>query len=167
MNASNTPPLTEARLGLVFGELVKELRAFILRHEVSYDEYHRALQFLVDAGTAGELPLLLDVFLETMVDEVSNGRKPGTASCLEGPFYVPGAPLIGPPYALPQRENEPGDVLLFSGTVRSARGVPLAGAMLDLWQADATGKYSQFNYPEPRYNLRGCLQTNEQGHFEV
>lgn len=39
--------------------------------------------------------------------------------------------------------------------------------MLDLWQADATGRYSQFNYQEPRYNLRGRLQTDEQGHFQV
>ena len=167
MNAGKTSILTDARLKTVFYELVKELRAVILRHEVSHEEYHQALGFLAGVGAAGELPLLLDVFLETMVDEVNNGRKPGTASCLEGPYYVRGAPLIRRPYALPQRENEPGEILLFSGTVRCTRGVPLAGAMLDLWQADATGRYSQFNYQEPRYNLRGRLQTNEQGHFEV
>lgn len=167
MNSGKTPILADARLATVFYELVKELRAFIMRHEVSYEEYRRALEFLAEAGAASELPLLLDVFLETMVDEVNNGRKPGTASCLEGPYYVPGAPLIRRPYALPQRENEPGEVLLFSGTVRSTRGVPLAGAMLDLWQADATGRYSQFNYQEPRYNLRGRLQANERGRFQV
>lgn len=64
------------------------------------------------------------------------------------------------------RERARGDPIALC-TVRSTRGVPLAGVMLDLWQADATGKYSQFNYREPRYNLRGRLQTNEQGHFEV
>ena len=167
MSGGKTPILTGARLETVFCELVEELRAFILSHDVSYDEYHQALGFLAEVGAAGELPLLLDVFLETMVDEVNNGRKPGTASCLEGPFYVPAAPLIRRPYALPQRENEPGEILLFSGAVRSADGRPLAGAMLDLWQADATGAYSQFNYPEPRYNLRGRLQTNEEGRFHV
>jgi catechol 1,2-dioxygenase len=167
MNQGKRSIPTDARFGTVFYELVKELRAFILKHGVSYEEYHQALEFLAEAGAAGELPLLLDVFLETMVDEVNNGRKPGTASCLEGPYYVPGAPLLLRPYALPQRENEPGETLLFSGRVQSTRGVPLAGVMLDLWQADATGRYSQFNYQEPRYNLRGRLHTNEQGYFEI
>jgi len=116
---------TGARLGTVFYQLVKELRAFILKHEVSYEEYHQALEFFAEAGAAGELPLLLDVFLETMVDEVNNGRKPGTASCLEGPYYVPGAPLLQRPYALPQRENEPGETLLLS-----VRSDPHAGSPL-------------------------------------
>lgn len=39
--------------------------------------------------------------------------------------------------------------------------------MLDLWQADAEGLYSAFNLPEPRFNLRGRLQTDDKGHFEV
>lgn len=147
--------------------LVEELRTFIRKHDVSYADYHRALEFLAEAGAAGELPLLLDVFLEVTVDEVSNSRKPGTASCVEGPFYVPGAPLLERPCALPQRDEEPGDVLLFSGTVRSTRGEPLAGATLDLWQSDATGRYSQFDYPEPRHNLRGRLQTSDRGSFAV
>lgn len=167
MNAGKRSIPAGARLETVFYELVKELRAFILKHEISYEEYHQALAFLAEVGAAGEGPLLMDVFLETMVDEVNNGRKPGTASCLEGPYYVPGVPLLQRPYALPQRQNEPGEILLFSGTIRSTRGVPLAGVMLDLWQADATGRYSQVNYQEPRYNLRGRLQTNEQGYFEV
>jgi catechol 1,2-dioxygenase len=167
MNPGKTPIPAGARLETAFCELVKELRALILRHEVSYAEYHQVLGFLVEAGAAGELPLLLDVFLETMVDEVNNGRKPGTASCLQGPYYVPGAPFIRQPCVLPQREDEPGEVLLFSGRVRSTGGMPLAGAMLDLWQADANGRYSQFNYQEPRYNLRGRLHADEHGHFQV
>ena len=167
MNAGKRAVFTGARLEAVFFEFVKELRAFILKHEVAYEEYHRVLEFLAEVGAAGEVPLLMDVFLETMVDEVNNGRRPGTASCLEGPYYVAGAPLLEPPYVLPQRPNEPGEILLFSGNVRSAHGMPLVGATLDLWQADAGGGYSQFNYQTPRYNLRGRLQTDEQGCFEV
>ena len=69
--------------------------------------------------------------------------------------------------SLPQRENEDGGILFFSGSVRSTDGVPLVGVLLDLWQADAAGRYSQFDYPEPRYNLRGRLQTDDKGRFEV
>ena len=167
MKAAIESIATDARLEPLFDELVKDLRAFILHQRVSYEEYHHALAFLAEVGKAGELPLLLDVFLETMVDEVNNGQKPGTASCLEGPFYVPGAPLLGHPYVLPQREKESGEILLFSGAVRSTHGIPLAGAILDLWQADANGQYSHFNYQEPQYNLRGRLGTDHQGHFQV
>ncbi|MBI2964202.1 MAG: catechol 1,2-dioxygenase, partial [Deltaproteobacteria bacterium] len=139
----------------------------IRRRRIAYAEYHRALAFLAEVGRAGEIPLLLDVFLETMVDEVSHGDGPGTESCLEGPYYVVGAPQLARPYVLPQREDEPGQVLCFSGSVRSTEGRPLDGAELDLWQADATGRYSRFDYPEPRWNLRGRLRTDEQGRIEV
>lgn len=155
------------RLEAVFGDLVEDLRAFIRRHGVSYEEYRRAVEFVAQAGTAGEVPLLMDVFLEVAVDDVTHGGRPGTESSVEGPYYVSGAPLLEPPYVLPQRENEGGEPLFFSGTVRSTQGVPLVGALLDLWQADASGMYSQFNYQEPRYNLRGRLYTDDKGRFEV
>jgi catechol 1,2-dioxygenase len=167
MDAVKASTPTGVSLQTVFYDLVDVLREFISKHEISYQQYHQALGFLAEAGAAGELPLLLDVFLETMVDEVNNGRRLGTSSCLEGPYYVPGAPLLRPSYVLPQREDEPGEVLLFSGTVRSTRGASLAGAMVDVWQADATGRYSQFDFAEPRWNLRGRLRTDESGRFEV
>ncbi len=167
MSGVKAPVQTDARLETVFYELVKDLRAFIERHDVSYAEYHQAIAFLVEAGATGELPLLLDVFLETKVDEVNNGRRPGTASCLEGPFYVPGAPLVPAPHAMPQRENEPGETLLFSGVVRSTDGKPLGGSVLDIWQADSNGAYSQFNYHEPRFNLRGRVETDGEGRFHI
>lgn len=167
MNTGKTSAPAGSRLERVFNELVRELQAFIVKHEVTYEEYHRMLGFLAEVGAARELPLLLDVFLETTVDEVTNGRKPGTPSCLEGPYYVPEAPLLERPYVLPQRADEPGEVLVFAGTVRSTSGAPLAGVMLDLWQADAAGRYSQFDYQEPRDNLRGRLRTDGEGRFEV
>ena len=167
MNQVEASASSGRRLEGLFVALVEDLRAFIRGRRVSYEEYHRALEFLARVGAAGELPLLVDVFLETMVDEVNHGGRPGTESCLEGPYYARGAPLLEPPYVLPQRANEGGDVLFFSGRVRSTDGAPLAGVLLDLWQADAAGRYSQFNYEEPRFNLRGRLQTDDDGRFEV
>lgn len=155
------------RFKTVFSDLVEDLRAFIRRHRVSYEEYHRSLEFLTQVGAAGEGPLLMDTFLETMVDEVQHSGSPGTESNPEGPYFLRGAPLLEPPYVLTQRENEEGEILFFSGTVRSSRGAPLVGALLDLWQADAAGRYSHFNYEEPRYNLRGQFQTDGEGRFEV
>jgi catechol 1,2-dioxygenase len=77
--------------------------------------------------------------------------------------------LLKPPFVLPHRPNEPGDVLFFSGTVRSTDGAALGGAVVDIWQADAQAKYSHFNIPEAEapFNLRGKLATDHNGRFEV
>jgi catechol 1,2-dioxygenase len=167
MDPADSSVSSRSRLETVFSDLVEDLRAFIRRHGLSYEEYHRAVEFVAQAGTVGEVPLLMDVFLEAVVDDVNHGGRPGTESCLEGPYYVPGTPLLEPPCVLPQRDNEEGEILFFSGTVRSTQGVPLVGALLDLWQADASGMYSQFDYQEPRYNLRGRLYTDDKARFEV
>ena len=167
MNQVNLSVSSSKRLETVFDDLVEDLRAFIRRHRLSYKEYHRAVEYIAQAGKAGEVPLLMDVFLEAVVDDVNHGGRLGTESSVEGPYYATGAPLLEPPYILSQRENEDGEILFFSGTVRSTQGGPLAGALLDLWQADASGMYSKFNYQEPRYNLRGRLYADDKGRFEV
>jgi catechol 1,2-dioxygenase len=167
MNQVDSSVSSGKRLQTVFNDLIEDLKTFIRRNGLSYEEYHRAVEFLAQAGTAGEVPLLMDVFLEAVVDEVNYGGRPGTESNLEGPYYLAGAPLLKPPYILPQREDEDGEILFFSGTVRSTQGVPLVGALLDLWQAGASGLYSHFNYQEPRYNLRGQFYTDDKGRFEV
>lgn len=109
----------------------------------------------------------------------ANPDKDGaTAWVPRGPAYVPGAPLLDPPYVLAQRPDEPGETLFVSGTVRSTTGEPIAGALLDIWLTDAEGHYSNLTREMlgpagahidgslPTYNLRGRLTTDEHGHFE-
>jgi catechol 1,2-dioxygenase len=79
---------------------------------------------------------------------------------------VAGAPSLEPPYRLPRRPDEPGDRLVVSGTVRSTDGSPLAGATLDVWQANGSGEYSHFHPGLPEHNLRGRLTTDGEGRFE-
>lgn len=81
-----------------------------------------------------------------------------TGSDTLGPFHIPGAPhtmqLAGP--------DEPGDPLTVTGRVLAADCLsPLAGALLDLWQADAEGNY----HGKENYRLRGHLRTDESGAF--
>ena len=109
---------------------------------------------------------MLDVFLSTTVDEVANSTSEGTESNVEGPFYIAGAPELERPYVLPQRENEPGEKLIFSGTVHSTDGSALPGATLDVWQANGAGEYSHFHPGVPEYNLRGRLTTDDDGGFQ-
>ncbi len=95
------------------------------------------------------------------------GRASGSAgsSCaatgadVQGPFYLPGAPrravLAGP--------NEPGDRVAISGTVFAGDcKTPLAGALLDIWHADAAGNYHN---EKEQYRLRGQALTDAKGRY--
>lgn len=159
--------MTNARVEAIFSDVLAALKDIMRKHRVTWDEYRAATEWLTEAGRQdNEIPLLMDLFLSCTVDHINFPSNGGTESNIEGPFHVPGAPLLSPPYALPQRESEPGDVLLFSGSVRSTDDVLLAGAVLDVWQANAEGQYSRFYPGLPDYNLRGRLATDEHGRFE-
>src|SRR5258706_6812467 len=117
--------MENARVATIMSDLLEAVQGVIQRHEVNYEEYRRALDLLVEAGDRREIPMLLDVFLEATVDEVTH-RDRGTASNVEGPFYLAGAPVLHPPYVMPCRPDEPGDPLRFTGTVVSSDGSPLS-----------------------------------------
>lgn len=158
-----------ARLVQVFDNLTSTLKRFIRENRITHEEYRRAIKFLTEAGQRGETSLLFDVFVEVTVDEVDNGGRPGTTSTIEGPFYVPNAPSMKSPAVVPHRRDEPGPILLLSGTVRSSGGEPMPGAVFDLWQSDFQGRYSHFDIPEADApnNLRARVIADQQGRFEV
>ncbi len=84
-----------------------------------------------------------------------------------GPFHRPSAPYRGkitPPL-------EPGDVLLITGTLWALdTRSPLAGATIDIWQADKAGRYDNDdprNPPKPDvFTNRARILTDEQGRYE-
>lgn len=155
------------RLDAIFGDLIASVTGIIETHQVTWEEYRAATAWLTAAGaTEFEIPLMLDVFLSQTVDDVNFAAQGGTESNVEGPFYSPDAQLLERPYVLPQRDGEPGERLIFSGTVRSTDGSPIAGAMLDVWQASAAGEYSNFHPTVPAGNLRGRLTADDLGRFE-
>jgi len=129
MSATETPHSKNGRLIEVFDNLLDTLRNFIRENHVTHEEYRHAVAFLGKVGQKGEASLLCDVFVEVSVDEIDNDGRAGTITTIEGPFYVPDAPALKSPCVLPQRSNEHGAILFFSGTVRSENGRPLAGAI--------------------------------------
>ena len=153
----------------VVGPLLDRVCELIREKNVGYDEWHQAVHFMTDVANSGEMPLLMDVFFEATVDAVANDATVSSTTAIEGPYYVPGAPMLEPPYVMPQRPDEPGEPLVFSGSVKNPQGQPIDGALLDVWQADATvpGTYSNIDPGPPEFNLRGKLHTDEQGRFEL
>ncbi len=149
--------------------MVTAVRGVIRDTAVNYDEFHATVRYLQRLGNSGEIPLLLAVLFEATVDDVTHASSTSSTTTIEGPFYVDGAPRLGPPYKLPRRLDEPGDVLTLSGTVRGTNGQPLSGTELDMWQAtgDVPGRYSNVHPGLPEYNLRGRFHTDAQGKFQV
>lgn len=83
----------------------------------------------------------------------SAGSSPPSASCsaplveqVEGPFYTPGAPVRTDI----TDEATVGIPLLLTGRVLAADCSPVAGTMIDFWQADGAGVYDNEGY-----SLRG------------
>ncbi len=84
-----------------------------------------------------------------------------TRADLTGPFFEPGAPMR----VQIADAAEPGERLVLRGTVRAADcTTPLAGVVVDVWQANRDGDY----YPAGQeYRLRGEVTTDANGEFRV
>ncbi len=156
-----------ARVAAVAGDAVKALHDVIRKHELTYSEYDALKAWLIRVGEDGEWPLFLDVWLEHVVEEVNNAHRKGATSTIEGPYYVPGAPEFTGEATLPMRDDEKGTPFLFQGTVTDLDGTPLDGALVDFWQADDAGYYSQFAPGIPEWNLRGQVTTGSDGTFKI
>jgi catechol 1,2-dioxygenase len=93
--------------------------------------------------------------------DASCGARAGcsvTEDNILGPFYKPGAPIFTGKLA---PDGLPGTRLHLSGTVYAADcTTPLAGAVLDIWQADSTGAYDASGYL-----LRGKLVADACGRW--
>ncbi|WP_240375950.1 dioxygenase [Bacillus piscicola] len=159
------------RVEEVFHLFVKHIQEFLKEAKLNHEEYTNFVDWADRLGRAGELPLYADVFLESHVLKAMYSKLPGTQPSLLGPYFIDGSPLIekepGKPLELTQRPDEPGELFYFKGNVSSVDGQPLANARVEMWQNDASGKYSAFDSDAPRYNLRGHFYTDENGDFEV
>jgi protocatechuate 3,4-dioxygenase beta subunit len=83
---------------------------------------------------------------------------PATADNIEGPFYRPGAPHR----AVLVRDGDRGDRFVVSGVVQSTDCHPIAGAEMEIWQADARGDYDNAGF-----HFRGALTTDAHGRWEL
>jgi catechol 1,2-dioxygenase len=155
------------RAETLVSSLLDAIRGVIVEHDVTYEEYATAKQWLIDVGEAGEWPLFLDVFVETTVERNAFRGRAGSAGTILGPYHLPDAPVLEAPFELPRRADEPGEPLTLRGRVTDAGGAPLAGAVLDVWHADAAGFYSGFHPDLPAGIFRGKVIADERGRYEV
>jgi maleylacetate reductase len=150
--------------------LVRHLHAFVAEVEPTEQEWAAAIDFLTRTGQISddrrqEFILLSDVLGVSMLVIGINHRVPdgATESTVFGPFFVAGAPEVANGGDI--AAGAPGIPCLMSGRVRSVDGTPLAGAVIDVWQADEAGFYD-VQYPglEPLAG-RAQLRARDDGSF--
>ena len=154
------------RANQLISDILRRIHEAIVENDITYEEYQAAKQWFIDVGEAGEWPLFGDVYIEHVVEEQAFGNRAGSQGTILGPFHLPDAPLLDAPFELPHRPDEPGDRTRVTGRVTDADGNPLADANLDIWQADAEGRYSSFMPGPPEGNLRGQVRTDADGRYE-
>lgn len=95
---------------------------------------------------------------QAVVDSSCKAPATPTTGSTEGPFFKAGSPekasLVTP--------GMPGTRIVLVGLVQTRSCKPVAGAKVDIWQADASGKYDNSGY-----TLRGYVRTNADGQYKV
>jgi protocatechuate 3,4-dioxygenase beta subunit len=161
----------DPRLREILGSLVRHLHGFVREVEPTFEEWERAIGFLTATGqkcddTRQEFILLSDVLGVTMLVDAVNHRTAteATDSTVLGPFHMVASPRreLGDTVDLVAT----GEPCVVTGRVLSLDGSPLAGALVDVWQADDHGFYDvQQPGTQPQGNGRGLFTCDDDGRF--
>ena len=159
------------RLREIMQSLLKHLHGFVREVNLTENEWLQAVDWLARTGKISsekrqEFILFSDVLGISMLVDAINHRLPSgaTPSTVLGPFHIDGSPEL--PLGADMAEGLGGETTFLTGTVRDLEGKAVAGARLDIWQADAEGLYeSQLGAEEPL--LRAIFQTDADGKYVI
>jgi len=149
--------------------LVQHLHDFAREVRLTEAEWMAAVRWLTRTGQISdekreEFILASDVLgLSMLVVQMNHRFDPAaTPATVLGPFHIEGSPELG--YAADMSEGLPGTPLFISGVVRSLDGTPVAGAVLDVWQADEDGAY-EAQLPVEEARLRAKYASRDDGSY--
>jgi hydroxyquinol 1,2-dioxygenase len=163
-DACEDPRLKELMLSLV-----KHLHSFICEVRLTEEEWGAAVDFLTKAGhitddVRQEFILLSDTLGASMqtINVNNQAYKGATEATVFGPFFVENSPEIelGGGMAF----GAPGEPCWVEGTVTDTDGDPLAGARIEVWEADEEGLYD-VQYDAGKRAARAHLFTAANGGY--
>jgi catechol 1,2-dioxygenase len=161
----------DPRLRIVLARLIHHLHAFAKDVRLTESEWLAGIRFLTATGKHSgakrqEFILLSDVLgLSMLLETMSHPRAASaTANTVLGPFYVPDAPEL-PACATTIRKASGVQRILVKGSVTDLASKPIAGAVLDVWQAAANGLYHMQDRTAPEWNLCGRFRSGPHGEF--
>jgi hydroxyquinol 1,2-dioxygenase len=160
---------SDARLKQLMQSLTRHLHAFMREVRLTEDEWQRAIAFLTDAGhitsdKRQEFILLSDVLGASMQMIAINNETHANATeaTVVGPFFVEGSPQI--PLGGDIAAGAAGEPCWVEGAVTGTDGKPVAGARIEVWQADADASYD-VQYGDDRTAARAHLFTDDEGGY--
>jgi protocatechuate 3,4-dioxygenase beta subunit len=164
-------PKANKRAKEVTNSLVKHLHAFIKETNITLDEWLYGIKFLTRTGHLStdwrqEFILLSDVLGASMLVETLNNNKMSgeTEPTVLGPFYIENAPHY--PNGTNICLDGKGEPVWIQGKVTNAKGKPIPGAKLDVFQANDEGFYDvQQKDLQPEMNLRGVFTAGKNGEY--
>lgn len=161
-----------ARLREVAEAFVRHMHAFAREVNLTEAEYDIGVDFLNRIGQAtndhhNEGILFADAIgFSTLVCLMNNGSKGATetAAALLGPFWRMNSPRTDSGGTI-VRSATPGPELFVSCAIRDAKGAPIAGVDVDVWQSSPVGLYENQDDTQADMNLRGKFITDADGRF--
>jgi hydroxyquinol 1,2-dioxygenase len=157
----------------IMTSLVKHLHAFVKDVQLTEAEWFEGIKFLTDTGhmctgMRQEFILLSDTLGVSMVVDLISHRKPAgaTESTVFGPFYREGSQprANGENMATADPNGTP---CVIAGRVLDTAGKPIAGALLDVWQANSEGFYDAQLPTHDQLQMRGQYHSDNDGRFVI
>lgn len=168
----------DPRLHQIFDSLVRHLHGFVRDVEPTIAEWEAAINFLTAVGQKSdderqEFILLSDVLGVSMLVETIAARK-GTDPAERREWDATPSTVLGPFHVVASPERASGDLIeaeggkrpcVVRGRVLGLDGTPIAGAKVDVWQADENGYYDVQLSDVPNGTGRGLFTTDDEGRF--
>lgn len=180
VNEDNITDLAIERWATTRSPRLAELMTALVRHIHDYarevgltaDEWMTTIEWLTATGQISndkrqEFILASDVVgLSMLVVQMNNHfAKEATPATVLGPFHIDGSPPA--PFGFDMSDGIAGTPLFITGKVTDISGNPISGAVLDVWQADATGTYEAQLLEVDEARLRAKYQAREDGNYCV
>ncbi|HEY0869029.1 MAG TPA: dioxygenase [Acidothermaceae bacterium] len=159
----------DPRLKVLIEALTRHLHAFACEVRLTEREWQQAIDFLTAVGNITdecrqEFILLSDVLGISMQTITINNQAHGdaTEATVVGPFFLQGSPRIeiGGDIA----NGAPGEPCWVEGVVTDSTGSPVSEARVEVWEADADGRYD-VQYGDTRVSGRGHLFADDEGRY--
>jgi hydroxyquinol 1,2-dioxygenase len=154
----------------IMTSLVQHLHTFARETNLTEKEWEKGIEFLTAVGqicspTRQEFILLSDTLgLSTLVTAQNNKKPVGcTEATVFGPFHVENAPRFE--LGADISNGLTGKPWFVRGKVVCPEGKPVAGATVEVWQADDDGSYDVQKADLEHHQGRAILKTDSEGNY--
>jgi len=160
------------RVREIVSALVRHLHDFAREVKLTEEEFQAAVAYIVGLGkhtneTHNEAVLMSgSLGFSTLICLLNNGNRGQTETDanLLGPFWRMDSPPTQNDASI-VRSPTPGPALFVDAWFRDAKGKPIEGAEVDIWQSSPEGFYENQDPVQADMNLRGKFTTDSDGHI--